>query len=335
MESEKKALYNSFRMGWLEDPSLDVEPWQVEDYRSLSLDTLLQRLRLQEIDLDRPAFTALAEEQDTPETLTDHLIGDADVDQVSYDQIYLLLFELWRRLLPEKMSLSVFCDELDYQIYLYDTGQIQNPLLIQDLLANLGVILDEYVDGGASPKEIFSTISRNCANDIESFLYDLISDQIDQHNESYAGELLDQFQVYFSDNKWFDFLQAKLFASTDPSAASRILPMIILVAAEGDDLDFNLELLSFLINSGEARDFISLAKKTFRLLKSEDDFNDLLSLCSDFYQRLDQDESDEAVKKIIKNRANREKKRDLTVNLQDNDISELNKILSANLNRTP
>ena len=35
MDAERRALYNSLRMHWLLDPNMAVEPWQVEDYRSM------------------------------------------------------------------------------------------------------------------------------------------------------------------------------------------------------------------------------------------------------------------------------------------------------------
>ena len=45
MHIDRKALYNLLRLNWLRDPSLDVEPWQVEDYRHLELETLYERLQ--------------------------------------------------------------------------------------------------------------------------------------------------------------------------------------------------------------------------------------------------------------------------------------------------
>ena len=47
-------------------------------------------------------------------------------------------------------------------------------------------ILDENVDEGVPPEQALQLISTYCANDIETFLYDFISEQIDEDNETYA-----------------------------------------------------------------------------------------------------------------------------------------------------
>jgi len=214
MEIGKKALYNLMRMNWLLDPSLPAEPWQVEDYRSISLDTLFKRLSAHDIRLDKVSFTAFAEEAKDPEDLTEQLLSDVEANAASHDQVYLLVFELWRRLSFDRACLSVFCDELDYRIYQYDHAKEKNWESLQDAVANLQTILDENADNGIKAEDVFDSITDNCANDIESFLYDYILDQIDSGQISYAGELLDGFLDYVSDPKWFHFLRARLFAAS-------------------------------------------------------------------------------------------------------------------------
>ena len=95
---ESRALYNSLRMNWLLDPAgmATLETWQVEDYRSVSLEELFKRLKERKIDLDKPLFFKLAEECETPEDLA-NLLVESD-DRRIYDPIYLLLFEIWRKL---------------------------------------------------------------------------------------------------------------------------------------------------------------------------------------------------------------------------------------------
>ena len=121
MQMQRHALYNLLRMNWKEHKDLDVEPWQVEDYRKLSLEALFKRLSDLSISLDRVSFLAFADDLDTPEDFADSLNDESDNDPMVQDQIYLLIFELWRRLIPEKQSLSIFCDELDRRIEMYDS----------------------------------------------------------------------------------------------------------------------------------------------------------------------------------------------------------------------
>ena len=126
MELPRKVLYNLLRSNWLMDPELDVSYWQVEDYRTLSLDSLFRRLAKQHIQLDLSSFIAYAENYNTPEELTEDITENFDDSIEEQDKVYLQIFELWRRLVPEKLCLSIFCDELDYLMNLYDNGEMEN-----------------------------------------------------------------------------------------------------------------------------------------------------------------------------------------------------------------
>lgn len=326
MQIERRALYNLLRMNWLQDPSMEVEPWQIEDYREMSFKALFDRLKDKNIRLDRSNFLSLAESYDTPEDLSEEFLDDAD--PTTQDQIYLLIFELWRRLITEKPSLSIFCDELDHQIHLYDSSPNPNTEAIQDIIANFQVILDENADQGGNPQEIFTSICAGCANDIDSFLYDFIAEQIDNHNDSYAMELLDGFSKYVTDAKWFEFLRARLMASTDLEGANRYLRQILQNYSQADDLEFNLEVLSFLVAGGEQELFVNLAKKTANLVAEEDDFQDLLLICADYYHRLDEDHKEQAIQEILKERSKTKQLND-PISPQDAHFALLDQIISG------
>jgi hypothetical protein len=303
MHLERRLLYNSLRMNWLMNPSLPVHPWQVEDYRLLTLEQLFQGMKVLDFALDRVSFVALAENAESPEELTDDLLADSDLSAEEQDKIYLLIFELWRRLVPEKPSLSIFCDELDYEIYRYDTGEAKSPEAMQDILANLAVVLDENVDAGADPHEAFQTIAKGCANDIGTFIYDFIADQIDQGNEPYAIELLEDFSEYVSETKWFDFLHARVLSKKDPEGTNEVLNKLTKEALKRPDLEFNLELLSFMVLVGEKELFVKLVKQSMPMLKYEEEFQDLLSICADYCNCLDLDKEEQLVLAILEKRS--------------------------------
>lgn len=303
MQVERRALYNSLRMNWLQDNSLKVKPWQVEDYRLLTTDQLFDRLRKRGLPIDKPHLLGFAEQAASPEELTDDLLADQTLDAETHDQIYLLIFELWRRLLAERLCLSVFCDELDHQIFHYDKGDLKRIEAIPDVLAQLSVILDENADEGVDPKHVFETVCSGCANDVESFLYDFIADQIDTHNESYASELIEEFGDYIRDAKWFNFLRAKLLASTDADASGEMIRKIVAESAKNPDLEFNLEVLASLGRGGNEEILAKLVKQTIPLLTYEEDFQDLLALTADFYHLLDKEKEEQAVLAILNKRA--------------------------------
>lgn len=305
MEIERRALYNLMRMNWLADSTMSVEPWQVEDYRQLPAVEIFERLSSQGLQLDKEHFLSFANEVDTPEELTDLLLDDVEPPPgpAIHDQIYLLLFELWRRYATDKPCLSIFCDELDKQMHLYDIGKLEGGESIQDAIANLQTILDENTDKGADPHDVFKLITSNCAHDLESFLYDYISDQLDNGNEAYASDLLDGFKGYISDVRWFEFLQTRLMMLSPKSDGNRHLERLIDHYGDDRDLEFNLEVLAFMVKAGNREIFAKLVKKTLPLVEVERDFLDLLDICADFYHFLDMESQERAIKKIITKRA--------------------------------
>ncbi len=326
MDLESRALYNSLRINWLNDADFSAQPWQVEDYRTLSSKILFDRLELQDIALDKVSFTVFAESFETPEEMTQNLLLDTHNDPITQDQVYLLIFELWRRFQPEKPCLSILCDELDYQIFLYDAGQLDHLESLQDILANLILILDENADQGINPLEIFKTISASCAHDLENFLYDFIDEQIDEQHYSYALELVEGFQQYSSDAKWFNFLRSKLLISTEKEELDKVIHELLEEVNSAHDLEFNLEILNFLIDRGKEKDFLLLVRKSLPLIHYEEDFQDLLTISTDFYHLLDKETIELALQKIIKKRAHYPL--DKAIHLNDTGLQEFRHLLS-------
>jgi hypothetical protein len=327
MNIQRRALYNSLRMNWLMDPTLEVEPWQVENYREIATSLIFSHLRQEGVDLDKDSFTSLADNCDTPEELTETLFDEEEenLPMETEDKIYLLIFELWRRLETDKPCLSVFCDELDHQIYLYDHQQSQSVEDLQDALANLQVILDENTDQGAEPIEVLESVSNGCANDIETFLYDFISEQIENDNYSYASELLDSFTDYVHDVKWFELLRVRLLSATDGEAAKILVEQLAKEASNEEDLSFSLEVLSEMVQEGQQEAFVKLAEKCTSLLEVEEDFQDLMNICIDYYSCLDEEDKERQIKELLGNRTKKPEQQPFKQN--DTDLLNLLKIL--------
>ena len=301
MQLERKALYNLLRMNWLRDQELDVEPWQVRDYREESLDDLLTELQELGVGLDQVSFLAFSEKSENPEELTDSLTEE-EWDVKRQDKVYLIIFELWRRLLPEALCLSVFCDELDHQINLCDSGEGEEGEEIQDVLESLRDILDQNTDEGAEPKEVFSEVANACANDVESFLYDYISEQIDDGNYPYASELIDGLYDYVKDVKWFDYLKARVVGSRDIKEGNELIWKLVDETKSQPNLELYLEILSFLVQGGERELFQDILKISLPIVEVEEDFQDLLQICIDYHCCLDHDAQEQALRKLLDQR---------------------------------
>jgi hypothetical protein len=55
---------------------------------------------------------------------------------------------------------------------------------------------------------------------------------------------------------------------------------------------------------GDEKDFSKLVKKTIPLLEIEEDFQDMLTTCKDYYHFLDFDEKEQEIEHIIQKRKN-------------------------------
>ncbi len=329
MNIGQRALYSLLRENWIRDPSICVEKWQVADYRALSIKELFEELNTLNIHIDSQSFLLYAEKCDTPEDLTDCIVSE-NADISSYDHVYLLLFELWRILVSEKLSLSIFCDEFDNQIAIYDSEDPSNAKQIHDIIATLQNILDENTDEGEKPTTVLSPITKNCVNDIESFLYDFIAEQIDNEDYSYATELVEGFYSYISDTTWFDFLRARLIALSNIDAAHEAIKTILKAKKKSQNLELYLEIASFMVQHGDRKMFTGMIKKSLAITTTEEEFIELLEICSDYCDYSDLEEQKQEINTLITSRENIQQETSFTQN--DNNITTLLNILERSSN---
>ncbi len=305
MELSGKALYNLLRSSWLETPTLLVEDWQVEDYRLLSEQELFDRLKELKIFLTTETFLAYAKECDGPEELTD-LLTESDELTAEREKTYLLFFEVWRRYLPDRQTLSIFCDELDRMIDLFDRQHNPDAAQLEESLEDLERILDESVDAGLEPKDAFDLIGQFCAHDLESFLYDYIAELIDTSQELVASEWIDGFYDYLRDQRWFDFLRVRLFTRVGTAEAADTLARLLESLQERPELDLVLEIATFLAHEGEPAVFKQVILLCLNLIQTEEDFQDVLAIVADFHRCLDQENEEKAVDALFQRRSSRQ-----------------------------
>ncbi len=303
MEFQGKALYNLIRIGWLEEPTIAALPWQVEDLRTIDLDTLFLRLQALGINLTRDSFLAYANQSKTPEDLAD-LLWNREQDVEGRDKAYLLLFELWRRLLPDNFTLSVFCDKLDWCIYYYDKDQLEEEEM-EEVISKLEDLLDDNVDQGGDPQEIFQAVESCCAHDLERFLYDYIVEDIEKKEEISGSELLDGFYIYVSNTSWFDFLRARLLIATSEHEGSLMLQRLIEQLEEDPDLELFFEIADYLVTRGDPSLFLKCVKIMTPLIKNEEQFQELIRLVGEYFCCLDKEEHHKTAQDFLLKRKNK------------------------------
>jgi hypothetical protein len=324
MRVEDKALYNFLRIQARLNPSLPVEKWQVEDYRALPLSTLFSKLEELQIPMDAAHFLQYAEKCNSPEELLD-LLWVKENDLKGRAKAFLILFELWRRLLSQKQSLSVFCDEIDHCIEKFHESGRENDEPLLAILKELEDILDKHVDGGVKPGEIFQNITTMCAYDIENLLYDLIADKIDSGDSTTASELLDGFYTYMRDKKWFDFLRARQVLDVDEEEGEVMMERLLWQLKEEHSIELLIEMAGAILYREENSFFSKVARQACEIVQTEGPFHELLELTAEYFEYALSDEKEQKVRQIIERHVGKEVSEPLAST--DPDLALLKQIL--------
>jgi len=297
MTYEGRAFYNLLQMNLKQNPDLEVEPWQVEVYRNLSEEELFKRLEEHQIFLDKENFLLYVDECDSPEDLTDCLY--LEEDYAKHEQVFLCVFELWRRLVSHKQSLSLFVDQFDHLIEEYEEGRLENDEELQISIESFQMILDDNVDEGGFPREGYHFVSSYSCHDLEVFIYEYISHQIDVENDLYASELLDGFYPYVDNKRWFDLLRIRLVSAVDVEEGNVMVQRLLESLKEEPELYLLFETLHFLIYVGETDQFIATFLHTMEQLETEEDLRELLMLTTEYLELINKEKEMEVVNGLI------------------------------------
>jgi hypothetical protein len=246
-----KALYNLFFLQGLEGYA---------HYSALSDRELFLILQKFDFHFDKETFGYFGADLESPEELFELLT----VDKEKHEEIYLAIFELWKRVFPEKKSISLFCDELDHLIHEYDMNHLVYDELLQEKIFLLQNILDANVDSGEKPKRIFAAISDYLAHDLESFIYDYIYEQIELEKDTLASEVLDGFYPYIHEKLWFDYLRLRLFFHAPSDELAIFLSHFVESLISKPDLPLLYEFLQFLLD----KNCIQLFQRVFQFVAS-------------------------------------------------------------------
>lgn len=293
----RRALYNLMHLAQPQD--LDqLENWQKENYRECDENTLFERLQKLGIGIPNlPTFIQLAEEFDSPDDLTEELTRKKE--PLEQDKVYLCIFELWRRFLPEKRCPSVFCDELDHQFTQHLRGNLDLQEELQEIIDYFKQILDDHVDEGADPQVVLRSFQTYCAHNLERFLFEYTLNVIESGNLDYAYDLLEGFYSYLSEPIWFDFLIARIAMTQDPEEGTRYLSKLI---KKVDSLELAEEILVYLSQTQNHPLFCQLALKTLPLLEKEEELKEFLDMCALHFENMDLKEGRDEFNALIEKR---------------------------------
>lgn len=294
------------------------------EIRNSSLEDLFEDVKKLGLPLDQKAFEILAKTYDTPEEMALELIAGNERIHAS---LYPLLCEIWRRLCPEKYTISIFGRELDYLIEQYENATLEQPEDLYQALAQLHNILDENCENGLSPEDAFSIIQEYVDYDLDSFLYIYILNEIETSDGAYAHDLLDAFLPYVQDKIWFDYLMVRVEILEDlEQGYEKLEEFIEIQLKEEENLDLNLEVLLFLAQSGHHTLYLNLALPSISLLDTEEDFLDFADLAKEHFQTLELESLADQVKNVLENRQPRPL--NMPFSPEDPDLLQIHKILT-------
>jgi len=220
-------------------------------------------------------------------------------DYAKHEQVFLSVFELWRQLVPHKQSLSLFVDQFDHLIEEYEEGKLESDEELQTAIETVQVILDDNADEGGDPREGYDLFTSYSCHDLEIFIYEYISHQIDVENDLYASQLLDGFYPYVDNKRWFDLLRIRLLSATDVIEGNMKVQRLLESLREDPELYLLFETLHFIIFIGETDQFIATIPSAIEQLKTEGDLRELLLLTTEYLDSINKDTEVEEINELI------------------------------------
>lgn len=327
MTYQGRALYNLLQMNLRNNPSLKVEEWQIEDYRALSEEELFKRLEQMEIFIDQDNFLLYVEQCDSPEDLADCLYLEEDYEK--HEKVFLAVFELWRRLVPHKQSLSIFVDEFDHLIERYEVGDTECEEDLLAVLESFQAILDDNVDEGGEPREGYHFFSAYSCHDLEVFIFEYIAHQIDAENDQYANEILDGFYPYVDNTRWFDLLKARLVAAVDIEEGKIMIHHLLGSLKENPELYLLFETLHYLIYVEETELFRITYYQVLEEIETEEDLRELLMLTVEYLNAIEMEKEEALVTKLLEDQKGKNLQE--KINSSNEALTQLKEIVSLSL----
>lgn len=294
-----RALYNLLQTKAQREDSHEAADWQIRDYRALSIEELFRGLSNLGLDMDVDQFEKAANEVEAPEDIAASIAPPGE----PRNRVYLYLFELWRRLMDDRETISIFCDELDKTISAYEDDPVSNDEILYVSLKELIGILEQNVSLGQKPKILFAMISDFLSQDLESSIYNYIQDLIEQDRRMVASEITSNFAPYVEQTLWFDLLRVKLLHGATTEDTTAVMSLFLERLEQAKDLDLYFELLHYLNKTGHLELFERVFVNALELVKTGDEYVESLDILFEYYHLNDRKREEKIVKRILADKA--------------------------------
>lgn len=296
-----RAYYNLLWLENLRGKRLSNPHWEVMDYRALSLQELFDELKKNDIYLDEESFCDLCQDLDAPEDIP----GALSLEEEQARKGYLCGFELWRRLLPERESISLFCDELDRTIASYEKDKDNSKLF--ELLENMVEILDRNSSQVENPQIIFKRLCLYVAHDLENVIYTFVNSRLSENQDDPALDLCDHFLPYVKEKRALLFLKLKSMSDVFSQERDKLMEYLISSLQDQPNFSLSLALLFYFIEQNQQEFF----KEHFSLLvahiEDEPSLVSLLDVLIAYHQHFGYKKRQEEAKGFLDKKVKRSK----------------------------
>ncbi len=290
-----RAYYNLLWLSKLRGHHFFSENWEATDYRTLPTDSLFAELESVDIFFDSDSFILFSKNVDSPEELSELL--QQEEGKVKR-KTYLVVFELWRRLMPDRRSISIFCDELDRQIAIYKAGSEQDTLFT--IFNEILEILDRNSASEQSPKQVFASLCLYIAHDLENVIYTYIKTNIEREDkEPYVG-LIDYFLPYVREKRALQFLKLKTLSNAFDREKQRLIGYLLSSLQESINVSISIPLLLLLVEENQKELFLDHFSFLVENIMEEDKLGELLDTLLIYHQRIGQKSKQELIKQLQK-----------------------------------
>lgn len=277
---ETKALYNTLAMLHQNEQVPKGDLWKVQDMRTCSLEALFGELRRLRVNFDQKQFYHWAAACETPEELLELVLGEEEEKSEQADHIYLILFELWRRLAPEKRSLSIIADDIDHCIDAFDREEEVEDAQVESLLSEWGRLLDSLRDTGLTEDQALRTIEPFFAHDVPDFVIDYLLEVTGRQEASFTSLLLEKMRSHcMRESLWLKFIELKLSLHEEDLIDVRKklgeLASSVLTSRECD-VELTLALCDIAFELKKDELLVRLLEKLLPCLEEDDDFEAVL-----------------------------------------------------------
>ena len=282
---ETKALYNSLRMLGTDRPVSKQDSWKRKDYRGVVLQNLFEELKRLGIKGNTALFYQWKDYCETPEELVDFLSGDQEIDDETRDHIYLLIFELWRRLVPEKRCLSIVADEIDYIIYAFDSSQGVDDEAVEKAIDEWVRILNRLHDEGFTGKDALRAIEPYFAHDVPEFIIDFLLDVSSRLDHERFFPIFEKTRLFLTAFPiWVKVIDVKFCLHEDCTIVNKklgeLVAHVLTGGKEESDVIFSLCEIALALEREEL--FFRLLDHVLLSIEVKEDLEVILDLLADF-----------------------------------------------------